>query len=242
MLSQFAMAYLARRDTIYDGACFHITWQCHNHSWFLKDNWAKQLYYDLLLKYKDRYGVVIYSYSFMDNHSHLTGKTETVDGLSSMMKAVNSQFARRINAEKSRRGQVVMDRYKSPVIQTDRSLISVMAYIDLNAYRAGKVKCPGDYRWSSYRFYAYGETDPLITFAPSYLALGSTKAERQRRYYEMVDEIMKHDGKCTKDYSYVRFIGDPSWVRQRHDEILEVARIKRSAYLLRQRRSLALLA
>ncbi len=61
------MAYLPRNQIIWDGAIFHVTWQCHNHSWLLEKDWAKQLYYDLLLKYKDRYQVVFYSYHFMNN-------------------------------------------------------------------------------------------------------------------------------------------------------------------------------
>ncbi len=230
------MAYLARRDIIFDGACFHVTWRCHNHSWLLKDDSAKRLYYDLLLKYKDRYGVAIYSYSFMDNHLHLTGRTASVDGLSGLFKVVNSQFAKRINQENGRSGQVVMDRFRSPVIQSDRSLMAVMRYIDLNPYRVGKVSHPRLYGWSSYCYYAYGYDDPLVTAAPSYVALGRSDAERQKAYREMVDEIIDIEGYVSRDYSYVKCIGDPMWVQRRYDELKEVARIKRISYLLRQRR------
>ena len=238
MLILGCMAYLARRDILYNEAYFHITWQCHNYSWFLEENWAKKLYYDLLLKYKDRYAVVIYSYSFMDNHPHLTGKTKTVDGISSFMKAVNSQFAKTINKKHKRRGQVVMDRFKSPIIQTDRALLNVMAYGDLNAPRVGKVSHPREYRWCSYRYYALGELDPLITPAPSYLALSNDPSERQRQYRDMVDDIIRAEGLVKSNYSHVHYIGDPDWVRSRYEEIQEIQRLKRAAYVIRQRRTL----
>jgi len=44
------MAYRPRYTIVCDGCSFHVTWQCHNHEWFLREEWAKQLYYDLLLK------------------------------------------------------------------------------------------------------------------------------------------------------------------------------------------------
>ena len=230
------MAYLARRDIIFNGSTFHLTWQCHNGSWFLKDDDAKQIYYDLLLKYKDRYGVSIYSYCFMSNHPHLTGRIETVDGLSRLMQTVNSQFAKRINKALERRGQVVMDRYKSPVIQSDEALLKVMTYGDLNPQRVKMIKHPKEYRWSSYRFYAYGEPDPLITHAPSYLALGGSPVKRQGIYRNMVDAIIEEDGLKKMTYSKVACIGNPDWVEVRYKEIKELQRSKRLAYQLRQRR------
>src|SRR3989344_303671 len=102
------MAYLPRNQIIWDGAIFHVTWQCHNHSWLLEKDWAKQLYYDLLLKYKDRYQVVFYSYHFMDNHIHLSGKIEgTKEEFSGLFRIVNALFAKGVNKRFKRRGQVV---------------------------------------------------------------------------------------------------------------------------------------
>ena len=230
------MAYLARRDLLFDGAFFHITWQCHNFDWFLEEDWVKQLYYDLLLKYKDRYGVRFFSYSFMDNHPHLTGHTTTVEGISSLMRTVNSQLAKRINKARRRRGQVIMDRFASPVIQTDAELLRVMSYGDLNAPRVKKVAHPKEYRWCSYRFYALGEPDPLITPSPSFLALAEDSEGRQRMYREMVEEIIVSEGLGKRPYSRARYIGDPDWVRARCEELRLLQHSKRQAYLLRQRK------
>lgn len=230
------MAYLARRDIIFDGATFHITWQCHNFEWFLESDDAKQIYYDLLLKYKDRYGVCFYSYCFMSNHPHLTGRTETIEGISRLMQLVNSQFAKKINKALKRRGQVIMDRFKSPVIQTDEALLRVITYGDLNPQRARMISHPKDYRWSSYRYYAYGEKDPLITPAPSYLALGKSPQERQLAYRNMVAAIIAEYGLEKLNYSKTQYIGDPDWVKKRYEEIKEIQRGKRLAYLARQRR------
>jgi putative transposase len=48
--------------------------------------------------------------------------------------------------------------------------------------RAGIVRRPRDYKWSSYRAHALGAADPLVAEHPLYRALGRSKAERQAEY------------------------------------------------------------
>lgn len=231
------MAYRPRYQIIWDGATFHVTWQCHNHHWLIQYDWAKKLYYDLLLKYKEKYRVSFYSYHFMDNHIHLSGKIEgTKEAFSALFQVVNSILAKEINKQLKRRGQVILDRFKSPCIQSDQALLAVMHYQDLNSWRAGKVDHPKMYRWSSYRHYAYGEKDPLIAPAPSYLELADTDEERQCLYQRMVERIIKEEGMQKRNYSKARYIGDPDWVRKRELELKEAMQIKREAYLKRQQR------
>lgn len=232
---QISMANLPRYAIIQDGSTFHITWRCHNKQWLLSKDWAKQQYYDLLLKYKARYKIKIYSYCFMSNHPHLTGYCEKKELLSDFFRLVNSQFARSYNKQVGRCGQVVMDRFKSPVIQTDADLLKVMYYIDLNPNRAGIIHHPRNYRWSSYRYYAEGKEDPLITPAPSYIKLGKTKKARQSCYRQMVGEILRNDWKEKQPYSSVLFIGDPDWVWQRSQQLKKVKMKQEEHARLRRR-------
>jgi putative transposase len=212
-----AMAYLPRCKIVSDDSYFHVTWQCHNKDWLLRWNWAKQLYYDLLLKFKDKYGIIFYSYNFMDNHPHLVGHLETRERFSRFFQVVNSQFSKRVNKRLGRRGQVIMDRFKSPTIESDKHMMTVMAYVDLNQHRAGKVKHPQQNRWSSYRYYAHGRPDPLLTPCPSYLALGDTPEERQREYRIQVEGLMAH--REMLNISQVQYIGDPDWVLMKYQEL-----------------------
>lgn len=213
------MAYLPRYKVIYDGCTFHVTWQCHNKDWLLKSDEAKQIYYDLLLKYKRKYSVKIHSYNLMSNHPHLSGTMSSKEEFSRFFRVVNNLFARRYNKLHERRGQVVMDRFKSPVIQTDEDLLRVMIYIDLNPVRVKMVNHPRKYGWTSYHYYAHGEKDPLIDPAPSYLALGKNTRERQRNYRKMVEGVLISEGLLKKNYSSVAFIGNPKWVKEKYDKL-----------------------
>ncbi len=206
------MASVPRSAILGDDCYFHVTWQCHNQDWLLAEPWAKQLYYDLLLRFKERYGVTIYAYCFMDNHPHLCGHLESLTRFSDFFRTVNSLFARAYNKRVRRRGQVVMDRFKSPCIQTDHDCLRLMRYIDLNPKRAHKVQHPRDNQWSSYTYYAHGAHDPLITSAPSYLALGPSDTDRQAAYRSIVAELLANDWETKQPYSSAPFIGNPDWV------------------------------
>ncbi len=236
------MASLPRNLILHDECYFHITWQCHNKSFYFKKEYFKKYYYDLLLKYKNKYQIEIYSYCIMSNHFHLVGKCNESKKLSDFMRLVNSLFARHYNKKMEKRGQVCMDRFKSPLIQNDENLICVMRYLDMNPVKAKIIKHPKKYKYSSFRYYAYGEDDPIITEAPAFLALGDCKKRRHEIYLEMVEEILKDRSselnmaselkktvekekwqvnKMNKDidYSKVFFIGDPEWVLMKYENI-----------------------
>lgn len=153
----------------------------------------------------------------MDNHPHLSGHLENKEDFSAFFRIVNSMFARLVNKRLKRRGQLVMDRFKSPQIEDDRHLLTVMTYIDLNPYRAGKVKHPKNNDWSSFAYYAYGKEDKLITPAPSYLALAEADATRQKVYREMIGALIEQPREINISSTY--FIGNPDWVISKYREL-----------------------
>jgi len=69
----------------------------------------------------------------------------------------------------------------TPVI-APRYLLACMRYIELNPVRAGIVRRPAQYPWSSYRANALGEADALVTPHPWYYALGRTPQARRAAY------------------------------------------------------------
>lgn len=74
------------------------------------------------------------------------------------------------------------------MVDSERYLLTVMRYIELNPVRAGMVADPGAYPWSSYRRHALGESGPnaeWLTPHPEYLKLGRSDPERQLAYREL---------------------------------------------------------
>lgn len=141
----------------------------------------------MLIRYHEKYEMIFYAYHFMENHIHLIGKTSSLENFSNFFRISHNVFARQVNYRMGRRGQVVMERLKSPTIKDDQHMLSVMAYVDMNGVRAGRDKEPGINVWSSYNYYAHGKKDSLIVPAPSYLALGFNPQQRQLAYRSIVN-------------------------------------------------------
>ena len=78
-------------------------------------------------------------------------------------------------------------------MNAEEYLLLCYRYIELNPVRAGMVKDPGAYPWSSYRCHGLGERDELISDHELYLALGANAHERQRAYRELFRSQMDED-------------------------------------------------
>ena len=215
------MARIPRRFLVDIGSTNHCTWRSHNFSPVLEDDAAKRFFLDLVQKYAPRHGILVRSYCLMGTHPHLVVvATRGQEEFSRFWKVVNQLFARWYNQQqKHRRGQVVTQRMKSPLIQPDangRHVLTVMRYGDLNPVRAGIVPSPKDYAWSSYRHYAFGEENPLIDDEPEYLALGQTAGQRRIAYQQLFAAPLSAALRSRRpDIVEAGFYGDPEWVQRR---------------------------
>ncbi len=169
-----------------------------------------------------RHGIRVRSYCLMGTHPHMVVvATKGQAEFSRFWQVVNHLFARWYNRQqKSRRGQVVTQRMKSPMIQagaSGRHVLTVMRYADLNPVRAGLVRSPKDYRWSSYRHYAYGAPDPLIEDEPEYLALGRTPRASVGLPATILPFRSRAPLRCGRgapDIVEAPYYGDPGWIEQ----------------------------
>ena len=70
--------------------------------------------------------------------------------LSEFMKGFMQRYTQWHNRRHRRSGRLWEDRFKSVIVEDGTASRAMAAYIDLNPVRAGMVKEPADYRWSSY--------------------------------------------------------------------------------------------
>jgi REP element-mobilizing transposase RayT len=76
--------------------------------------------------------------------------TYRMHNLSEFMKTVLQRMTRWYNLSHQRKGTLWEERYKSVIVEDGTASRMMAAYIDLNPVRAGMVKDPAEYRWSSY--------------------------------------------------------------------------------------------
>ena len=76
--------------------------------------------------------------------------TYRMHDLGEFMKGLLQRYTQWHNRTHSRTGRLWEDRFKSLIVEDGVAAKTISAYIDLNPVRAGMVKDPADYRWSSY--------------------------------------------------------------------------------------------
>ncbi len=76
--------------------------------------------------------------------------TYRMHDLGEFMKGLLQRYTQWHNRTHSRTGRLWEDRFKSVIVEDGVAAKTMAAYIDLNPVRAGIVKDPAEYRWSSY--------------------------------------------------------------------------------------------
>lgn len=146
------------------------------------------VYLDKLRESCKIHGVAIHSFVLMTNHVHLLCTPERSESLSKMMQGLGRYYVRYVNSTYRRTGTLWEGRFKASLVSTERYLLTVSRYIELNPMRARMIKHPAEYLWSSYRHNAMGKQIKLITPHPIYLGLGNDSHERQFRYRALFDQ------------------------------------------------------
>lgn len=98
------------------------------------------------------YLLTIYAFCLMPNHVHLLLSPKE-NNLYDAMRGLFSRYAMRFNRKYERKGHLFGGPYRQAVCLDDSYLLAASLYIHLNPVKAGLVKTPQDYRWSSCRLY-----------------------------------------------------------------------------------------
>ena len=139
-------------------------------------------YIGWLKEYSKKQGVDIHAWVFMTNHVHLLCTPQEEGGVSLMMQSVGRRYVQYFNYQYQRSGTLWEGRYKSCLVQSERYLLEVYRYIELNPVRANMVEDPSEYCWSSYQINALGKHSDLCKPHSEYLKLGDTKDTRLQNY------------------------------------------------------------
>lgn len=154
-----------------------------------KEDEDKEKYFELVGKNQLKYGFKVYGYCLMNNHGHLIIDPAGAD-ISKIMHAINFSYARYFNKKYKRYGHVFQDRFKSKIVDTERYMITLSAYIhnnpkDIPGYESNVE----DYPYSSFKEYL-NKTDTFGILTRSFLErlIGFKKKENKEKYTTLVKE------------------------------------------------------
>lgn len=164
----------------------HVIQRGNNRQPIVLSDGDRETLLNLVVENARKHRVALHAYVLMDNHFHLLLTPETDEGASQMMQALGRRYVRYFNDLHHRSGTLWEGRYKSTLIQSERYLLTCMAYMDLNPVRAGMVAQAQDFQWSSHRHYTGQAQDRRLTPHALYWGLGNTPFAREAAYADMV--------------------------------------------------------
>jgi putative transposase len=141
----------------------------------------------------ERFEVEVQGWVFMTNHVHLLLKPQKEHAISRLMQSLGRRYVAFFNFSYARSGTLFEGRFRSCLVQEEHYFLTCLRYIELNPVRAGMVRDPGDYKWSSYRAHALGVAVKFWTPNESYLALGSSPESRRKAWRGRVGEVLDID-------------------------------------------------
>jgi putative transposase len=147
-----------------------INCSCYQRQPWLASPQRRDLFLTVLETVRQRYEFVVVGYVVMPDHIHLLiGEPEKGDP-SKVMQAVKQGFARRVLKSLRKRRvaeqqelfavgaeHVWQKRFYDFNVYTARKRIEKLRYMHANPVKRGLVQEPEQWRWSSYRSYAFGE-------------------------------------------------------------------------------------
>ena len=122
-------------------------------------------YLELMSESCSPHGVHIWAYCLMPNHVHLIAVPENEVGLRKAIGEAHRLYTRYINFREKWRGYLWQGRFSSFPMDM-HYLLAAVRYVELNPVRAGMVKNPGEYLWSSADAHLKKQDDILVETKP----------------------------------------------------------------------------
>jgi REP element-mobilizing transposase RayT len=169
------------RIDVEDGL-YHVTSRGWERRVVARDERDRQRWLELLDRVATRCGWRVFAWVLMGNHFHLYLRTPQAN-LSAGMHDLNSGYASYFNRRHRRCGALFQGRFKAVLVEDESHGLELTRYVHLNPVRAGIVRRPEAYGWSSYRHYLDARKAPAWLDWQTVLAEVAKERSRARSGY-----------------------------------------------------------
>ena len=118
---------------------------------FFSDQNYQFFLYKISLYFRNK--AAILAYCLMPNHYPLLVQIKSGEFIQKCLQPFLISYTLSVNRDQDRIGPLFQGRYQANLIHDDAYLLDCVKYIHLNPVKAGMVKAPQDWRYSSYREY-----------------------------------------------------------------------------------------
>lgn len=175
------------------GGLYHVTAHSNVGRTVFGDDHERAQFLALLELTVTRCGWSCRSYCLLSTHYHVLVETPEPD-LSVGMQYLNGRYGQWANWQRGERGHVFEGRFKAVHVETESHTLEVHRYIALNPVRAGLVRDPEDWPWSSLGA-ILGREHPLafLDVDAALSSFGSNQAAARRRLRMFVRDGLRRD-------------------------------------------------
>jgi len=217
---------MARKPRVhYPGALYHVIARGNHRQDIFLDDQDRTAYLFYLSECKARYNIQLYAYALMKTHVHLLLEVGRIP-LSRFMQSLLFRHARNFNKRYGQVGHLFQGRYRAILCDQDTYLLELVRYIHLNPVRAGVVKDPEEYLWTSHLSYLTKGKENLVDTDLVLEQFGGSQLVARRKYREFMLEGL--DGGHEKKFYEVkdqRYLGEAEFINRIEDEQKSAERV-----------------
>ncbi|MGA2468606.1 MAG: transposase, partial [Thermodesulfobacteriota bacterium] len=179
-----------------------------------------------------RYNWLCHAYCLMDNHYHFMIETPDAN-LSIGMRQLNGIYTQKYNRRHHKPGHIFQGRFKAILVQKENYLLELCRYVVLNPVRAGVVKKPEAWRWSSYQATAGLRKKPDYLTTDWILGLFNSKRTVAQKQYRAFLREGIHRGSPWEELQGQVLLGEEGFVEKFKDlledkkQVKEIPRLQR---------------
>jgi len=207
------------------GALYHLTSRGDRREPIFVDDTDRAIFLAVLEQALVRYDGELWAYCLMGNHYHLVLGTRTAT-LSRLMRHLNGVYTQSFNRRHGMEGHLFQGRFKAILVDSERYLLSLCRYVELNPVRAHLVADVADWPWSSFRAHAGLADAPAWLEVPRIheLMLGRPLRPGRRddlaraaRAYERAVRQTPHERFWEEALQQQIYLGDEAFVQRMQD-------------------------
>ena len=168
-------------------ATYHVMSRGNRREAIVRDDPDRCRWRDGVERVAERCQWEVLAYSLLDNHFHLFVRTPLAN-LSAGMLVLNGSYTSYFNRRHGQVGHLFQGRYKGQLVEDGHHFDALSRYIHLNPVRAGLVRTPEQWPWSSCSgYYRASRAEPWVTQGPVLAAFGGATSAGRRRYRRFVE-------------------------------------------------------
>ncbi len=182
---------MPRRPRVFvEGGIYHVYNRFARGAEVFRDGDEADRFLELIRAVKRRDGLTVFAFCLMSNHYHVAVRTGPVP-LARTMGYVQARFGQGYNRRWRSTGPLWQSRYKARLVEDERYLQQLIAYIHLNPVTARVVQDPAEHRFSGHRDVIGRRKAPLIDVEQVLAMFGDTVRTARAAYVRTLRGVIE---------------------------------------------------